>query len=149
MDYLIRTCTPADVPAVVVLCARHAAYEHAGYQAEGKEALLQQVLFGAAPRLFCLVVEVDQQVKGYASYTFDCATWDAAVFMYLDCLYLQPECRGHRIGEMLMQQLAAIARDNHCTRMEWQTPDFNTNAIRFYERIGGVGRDKRRFSLRV
>lgn len=145
MEYQIRAVQAQDLPALVELCRKHAAYEQASYDSTNKEELLSKALFAENPKLFCQVVESNRQLVGYASYTFDYSTWDAGIFLYLDCLYLEPEYRGLGIGEEIMQKLKEIARQNTCVNIQWQTPDFNTRAIGFYERVGGVGKNKVRF----
>lgn len=149
MDYLISDCNLDDIPAVVDLCQKHADYEKASFDPIGKEQKLRDALFGKRPQLFCLVVEIDGAVVGYASYTFDFSTWDAVTFMYMDCLYLEEKARGFGIGEALIEKLKQIATAKNCINIQWQTPEFNERAIKFYHRIGGIGKDKVRFSLNL
>lgn len=147
MKYLIRDCQTEDISTVVDLCQKLAEYERASFNSVGKEDKLQKALFGERPKLFCLVVEVNRTIVGYASYTFDFSTWDAATFMYLDCLYLEKDVRGFGIGEALIKKLKHIAKDKNCINIQWQTPEFNERAIKFYRRIGGIGKNKVRFFL--
>jgi GNAT superfamily N-acetyltransferase len=149
MNYLIRDCQPNDVVAVVDLCQKLAAYEKASFDPIGKEEKLKNALFGNQPKLFCLVVEVNGTIVGYASYTFDFSTWDAATFMYMDCLYLEERARGFGIGEVLIEKLKQIAIAENCINIQWQTPEFNERTIKFYYRIGGTGKDKVRFFLNL
>lgn len=149
MKYLIRDCVPKDVNTVVDLCQKHAAYEKASFNPSGKEEKLKNALFSNQPELFCLVVEVNGTIVGYASYTFNFSTWDASTFMYMDCLYLEEETRGFGIGEALIEKLKQIATAKNCINIQWQTPKFNERAIKFYHRIGGKGKDKVRFSLNL
>jgi len=147
MDYLIRDCQPADVNTLVDLCQKHAEYEKASFNPVGKEGNLKKALFSDPPKLFCLVVEVNEIIVGYASYTIDFSTWDASVFMHMDCLYLDEEARGFGIGKILIEKLKQIAKDKNCINIQWQTPVFNERAIEFYRRIGGTGKNKVRFFL--
>jgi len=147
MKYLIRDCQPADVNTLVDLCQKHAEYERAVFNPVGKEEKLKNALFGEQPKLFCLVVEINEKIIGFASYTFDFSTWDASTFMYMDCLYLEEDARGFGIGEALIEKLRQIAKGKNCINIQWQTPDFNERAIKFYRRIGATGKDKVRFFL--
>lgn len=149
MNYLIRDCQPKDINAVVDLCQKHADYERAIFDPIGKKEGLKNALFNEQPKLFCLVVEANETIVGYASYTFDFSTWDAASFMYMDCLYLEEEIRGFRIGEAIIEKLKQIAKDKKCINIQWHTPKFNEKAIKFYHRIGGTGKDKVRFFLEL
>lgn len=143
MEYLIRKCKENDLTELVELCRKHSEFEQAGYDPTGKEALLKNAIFSDNPKLFCNVIESNNnRLQGYFSYTFDYSTWDAQTFLYLDCLYLKPEFRGHRIGEIIFDKLKEIAKQSDCVNIQWQTPVFNERAIKFYNRIGGTGKDK-------
>jgi ribosomal protein S18 acetylase RimI-like enzyme len=147
MEYSIRNCELADLPKLVLLCQKHAAFEKADFSIAGKEEALQKALFSEKQRLNCLVVATTDTIVGYASYTFDYSTWDTADFMYMDCLFLEEEVRSFGIGELLIDRLKLIAVEKECANIQWQTPQFNERAIKFYNRIGAKGKDKVRFTL--
>lgn len=147
MEYSIRNCEIADHSKLVILCQKHADFEKAEYNPEGKEEYLKKALFGENPQLFCLVVATTETIVGYASYTFDFSTWNAQTFLYMDCLFLEEETRGFGIGEKLIEKLKEIGTQNNCVNIQWQTPEFNTRAIKFYNRMGAKGKDKVRFTL--
>jgi GNAT superfamily N-acetyltransferase len=147
MDYLIRACEPTDLGQLVVLCQHHATYEKASYNPEGKKEALHDAIFNGATPLNCLLVQVGNVLVGYATWTFDFSTWDAQRFIYLDCLYLEDEYRNYGIGAVLMEKVKQAGIEKNCVNMQWQTPDFNEHAIRFYKRIGGVGKNKVRFTM--
>ncbi|WP_291286599.1 GNAT family N-acetyltransferase [Flavobacterium sp.] len=147
MEYSIRNCEPSDLPKLVVLCQKHADYEKAVFSPEGKENKLKEALFGERPKLHCLVVATKETIVGYASFTFDFSTWNAAAFLYMDCLFLEEKARSFGIGEILIEKLKQIGKENNCVNMQWQTPQFNERAIKFYHRMGAKGKDKVRFTL--
>jgi hypothetical protein len=47
----------------------------------------------------------------------------------------------------LLAAVIVAARDAGCVQVQWQTPDWNVDAARFYRRAGAVERAKRRFVL--
>ncbi|KQO29725.1 GCN5 family acetyltransferase [Flavobacterium sp. Leaf82] len=147
MEYSIRNCELSDLPKLVILCHKHAEYEKADFSLEGKEQKLKEALFGEHPKLFCLVVATNETIVGYVSYTFDFSTWDAATFIYMDCLFLEPKARNFGIGEILIEKLKQKGIEKNCINIQWQTPEFNEGAIKFYNRIGAKGKDKVRFTL--
>jgi GNAT superfamily N-acetyltransferase len=147
MEYSIRNCGISDLPKLVILCQKHAAFERADYNPAGKEENLKKALFDENPKLYCLVVVTHETIVGYVSYTFDYSTWDAGTFIYMDCLFLEEEARSFGIGEVLMEKLKQIAIEKNCINIQWQTPQFNERAIHFYNRIGAKGKDKVRFTL--
>lgn len=147
LKYQIRTCRPADIDDLMVLIEKHAEYEKAAYNATGKKEKLTAALFDDKAHLHCIVAEVNDQVIGYATYTFDFSTWDAGWFIYLDCLYIEEAYRSYGIGQVLIDKVKEIGKNRNCINMQWQTPDFNVRAIKFYNRIGGIGKNKVRFTL--
>lgn len=129
------------------MIAKHAAFEQAKFQEAGKKEKLYVALFAENNPLSCIVAEVGTDVIGYATYTFDYSTWDAGWFIYLDCLYLEENYRNYGIGKVLMDKVIEAGKDRQCVNLQWQTPVFNERAIKFYKRIGGVGKDKVRFTV--
>ena len=142
---VIRPAVEADVDAIVRLCAEHAAYERSMFDPVAARHSLPRHLFGAAPRARCLIVEADGAVVGYATHSREFSTWRAAEYVHLDCLYISEPFRNAGLGTRLMQKVADDARSLGCDVIEWQTPSWNTDAIRFYDRIGAVGALKMRY----
>ncbi len=55
--------------------------------------------------------------------------------------------RGYGIGVQIMDKIKEESQKMGCNLIQWQTPDFNTGAIRFYKRIGATSKFKERFFL--
>lgn len=142
MEYAIRKVRKAELPRLVEMCESHARYEGAEYYPIGKRQCIEKLLFTPSPKLFCHVIETHEKLIGYFSFTFDISTWDAKAYLHLDCLYLEPEYRGLKIGDKVFEKLRVIAEENDCVNIQWQTPVFNEKAIKFYNRIGAKGRRK-------
>jgi len=56
--------------------------------------------------------------------------------MWLEDVYVQPESRGHGIGEAVLRELGKICVERGYPRLEWTVLDWNEPALRFYERLG-------------
>lgn len=147
MNYIIRPCEEKDLPELVELCAAHAEYEKGEYSPEGKLEGLRAAIFGETKKLNCWIVEVDGKAEGFTTFTFDFSTWDAAPFLYMDCLYLNESCRGKGVGTEIMNKIREEALKNNCKNIQWQTPEFNALAIKFYVGLGSTGKQKMRFFL--
>ncbi|GAB5534884.1 MAG: hypothetical protein Rubg2KO_11330 [Rubricoccaceae bacterium] len=143
----IRPARPADAESLVRLCAAHAAFEMADYDPSGKADGLAALLFGPSHRLRCLVASHDRQLVGYATWSEQVSTWDASVYGYMDCLYLDAASRGQGIGRRLVAEVVREAIAAGCRSLEWQTPPFNTKAMVFYRRLGATEKEKVRFFL--
>ncbi len=145
--YLIREIKENDLNELMLLIEEHTAYEQAAYNGEGKKERLEAELFRENSQLKCWVIEIDDKVNGFCSFTYDYSTWDAAFFIYMDCLYIRSSFRGMGIGSIILARLKALAAEKQCVNVQWQTPDFNTPAIAFYKKNGALSKDKVRFTL--
>jgi hypothetical protein len=85
---IIRFVEKRDLQELIVLCELHAIFEKSQYDPKGKAEGLENYLFSENPPLFCLVVEWNHKLVGYASYTKQFSTWDAYYYIYMDCLFL-------------------------------------------------------------
>ena len=56
--------------------------------------------------------------------------------IYLEDIFVEPEFRGLGIGKALLKQVAAVAVEKNCPRLQWEVLDWNTPAIEFYRAMG-------------
>ncbi len=145
----IRFATKEDLGFIIEMCAAHAAYEQSEYSPKGKIELLEKSLFGTSPDLYCLVVEQDGQLLGYATYMRQYSTWDASHYIYMDCLFMNEGTRSKGWGEKLVRKIQEEGKKLGCQLIQWQTPEFNTRAIQFYTRLGATSKSKERFFLDI
>ena len=145
----IRLAQKEDVKRLVELCGLHAAYEKAEYKPQDKEQKLSTYLFDEPASLYCLVAIVEEQIVGYATYMKQFSTWDADFYIYMDCLFLTEASRSLGIGEKLVDKIKEEGRKMGCNLIQWQTPDFNKRAMKFYHRIGAIGKSKERYFLDI
>lgn len=148
-DIVIRPVRRSDLDVLIDLITDHAAFERAEVDRNHLRGALPQHIFGEAPRAVIWGAVSGCDLVGYLSASTEFSTWKAAEYLHMDCLYLTPECRGKGAGRMLMDTAARYADERGLGWMEWQTPDWNTDAIRFYARSGAVVKSKVRFSLAV
>jgi GNAT superfamily N-acetyltransferase len=146
---IIRFAEKSDLEALGKLCELHANFEKSKYYSAHKKQKLDAHLFSDEPSFYCLVVEQDKKLIGYASYMKQFSTWDADHYIYMDCLFMIKESRGFGIGEKLIHKIRIEAKKVDCSLIQWQTPHFNKRAMKFYERIGAYGKSKERYFLEV
>lgn len=146
---LIRRVEPEDMDEFVELCSAHAAFERSSSRAPNKDRL-STALFGAPPRIHAWVAVTNAgALCGYASATVDFSTWSAGDFLHLDCLFVRSDHRNQKIGEALLLAVREYARSCGIQELQWQTPDWNTAAQRFYERMHAQPHRKVRYVLRL
>lgn len=142
----IRPFVAADLSSLLVLCQEHAEFEGGQLAVTLTPERLQQVLLDEVAPLQCLVVERGSHLVGYATFVVQWSTWHADRYLYLDCLYLQAECRGQGLGRRMMDRVQREAVQRGCGHVQWQTPADNQSAIEFYEHIGALAKPKQRFT---
>ncbi|MFG2298944.1 GNAT family N-acetyltransferase [Streptomyces sp. NPDC048603] len=143
----VRPARPEDLPRIVELVHEHVAYEKSAPRPAGLADRLGPRLFAEDSRLWVLLgVTPDGEVNGYAACSAEFAFWDAREYLHMDCLYLAEPARGHGLGAALMSAVADLARDLNLDQIQWQTPDWNEGAIRFYDRLDAQALPKRRYT---
>lgn len=142
MNFQIRSATIDDVPLILELIRDLATYERAPNDVTATDKQLVDVLFGeklaAAVRL---AFENDVAV-GFAVFFHNFSTWLGKPGLYLEDLFVRPEHRGKGYGRALLVDLARIARERGCGRMEWAVLDWNDPAIQFYRKLGAKPMDE-------
>ena len=119
-----------------------ATYERAPDEVSATEEQLVDVLFGEKPAAEVLLAFEEESPVGFAVYFYNFSTWLGRPGLYLEDLFVKPEKRGKGYGRALLVELAKIARDRGCGRMEWAVLDWNEPAIKFYRALGAKPMDE-------
>jgi len=135
-EFQIRPARVEDVPIILELIRDLATYERAPNEVTATEEQLVDALFGERPAAEVLIVFEGKSAVGFAVYSYNFSTWLGRPGLYLEDLFVKPEKRGKGYGRALLIELAKIARDRGCGRMEWAVLDWNEPAIKFYRALG-------------
>jgi GNAT superfamily N-acetyltransferase len=135
-NLLIRPARVEDVAVILELIRDLATYERAPDEVTATEERLIDVLFGEKPAAEVLLAFEEESPVGFAVYFYNFSTWLGRAGLYLEDLFVKPEKRGRGYGRGLLVELAKIARDRGCGRMEWAVLDWNEPAIKFYHSLG-------------
>jgi GNAT superfamily N-acetyltransferase len=136
MTLLIRPAEAADVPVIAELIRALASFEKLEHEVTMTEERLAENLFGRHSYAETLLAEVTGVAVGFALFFHNFSTFLAQPGIYLEDLFVVPEYRGRGIGRALLKQLAHVAVERGCGRLEWSVLDWNRDAIGFYERLG-------------
>src|SRR6476646_1346787 len=131
-----------DVPIILQLIRDLATYERAPDEVTATEEQLVSVLFGERPVAEVLLAFEEESPAGFAVYFYNFSTWLGRPGLYLEDLFVKPENRGKGYGRALLIELAKIARERGCGRMEWAVLDWNEPAIKFYRALGAKPMDE-------
>ena len=143
--FTVRSAELRDVAPIVGLIRELAEFEQLTHLLQVTPEKLRPQLFGERPAAQALVAELGDgkgsdgkggEVVAFALFFTNFSTFLAQPGLYLEDLYVKPECRGLGIGKALLTRLAAIAVERDYGRFEWSVLDWNEDAIRFYKGMG-------------
>jgi len=133
----IVAATRGDVPLIRQFILELAEYEKAKPgEAPVTEQDLTKTLFGDRPAAEVLIAYLGDEPAGFALYFHNYSTWLGKRGIYLEDLFVKPPFRKHGVGFALLRQLARIAIDRDCGRVDWAVLNWNDLAISFYKQIG-------------
>ena len=132
----LRHACEQDVDLIMTFITDLAIYEKEPDAVTATPNHIRETLFCDNPQVFCLIAEVEGNAIGFAVYFFSYSTWLGQHGIYLEDLFITPEHRGVGAGKLLLKELAKIAVEHNCGRVEWSVLDWNEPSIKFYESLG-------------
>ena len=132
-----RVATEKDISLILHFIKEIAEYEKMSDEVVATEKLLQEWLFDKkiAEVIFAMEGEVE---TGFALFFHNFSTFVGRGGIHLEDLYVYPEYRGKGYGKGLIREIAKIAVERNCGRVEWTCLDCNKPSIEFYLSMGAV-----------
>ena len=124
-----------DVSKILYFIRELASYEHMLAEVVATEEVLEEWLFEKEKAEVLFAVKDGEEI-GFALFFHNFSTFLGRAGIYLEDLYVKPECRGNGYGKALLQELARIALERGCGRLEWWCLDWNQPSIDFYLAMG-------------
>jgi GNAT superfamily N-acetyltransferase len=125
MNFTITPATRTDLSTIVELVRALAVYEKLEHVMVSNEADFERELFGSDARIECVIAREGDTPVGFALFFHNFSTFLGRKGLYLEDLFVKPECRG-------------IAVERNCGRFEWSVLDWNEPSIKFYESMGAT-----------
>jgi len=132
MGLVIRDAVRADAPLILHFIEALADYERLLHEAAATQADIERDLFGASPKVFCQIAEVDGKPAGFALWYYTFSTFQGRHGIWLEDLFVDPACRGNGVGKGLLADLARRCVREGLGRFEWAVLDWNQPSIDFY-----------------
>ncbi len=134
---LIRRAEQKDVAGMFALVQELALYEKAPGQVINTPEAMEEDGFGPNAIFKAFVAEDTHTGKllGMALYYTAYSTWKGKIF-FLDDIIVTESMRRHQLGGRLLHALLQEAMHLVMAQIRWQVLDWNTPAIRFYEKAG-------------
>lgn len=140
-DICIRKAVREDAALILEFIKGIARYEKMENEVEATAGLLEEQLFDKGRAEVIFAMENGKEV-GFALFFHNFSTFVGRSGLYLEDLYVCPEYRGKGYGKALFLELARIARERRCGRMEWVCLNWNRPSIDFYRSMGAVPLDE-------
>ena len=138
----IRSARVEDAPIILQLIKELADFERAPDEVEATEKEIIETIFAEEPKVFCELVEVEDEIAGMAIWFLNYSTWQGKHGIYLEDLYIRPEFRGRGFGKALLKHLAVLCNERGYGRFQWWVLDWNESAIEFYRGLGAEAMDE-------
>ena len=135
MDVSFRTAERKDVVLILEFIRELADYEYMLNEVVATPELLEKWIFDERKAEVIFALEGEREV-GFALFFHNFSTFLGRAGIYLEDLYVRPECRGKGYGKALLKELARIAVERGCGRLEWWCLDWNRPSIDFYLSLG-------------
>lgn len=136
-----RFATEQDVSLILNFIKALAEYEKMTDQVVADEHLLCEWIFEKKKAEVIFALENGKEV-GFALFFHNFSTFLGRAGIYLEDLFVLPEYRGHGHGKGLIKELARIAVERGCGRLEWCCLDWNQPSIDFYLSLGATPMDE-------
>lgn len=130
-----RKATEEDTSLILYFIKELAAYEKMLDEVVATEDVLKEWLFVKQKAEVIFALENGKEV-GFALFFHNFSTFLGKAGIYLEDLYVIPEYRGKGYGKGLLKELAGIAVERGCGRLEWWCLDWNKPSIDFYLSLG-------------
>ena len=130
-----RYATENDCAKILFFIKELAAYENLLDEVVATEELYKEWLFEKKKAEVIFACENGNEV-GFALFFHNFSTFLGRAGIYLEDLFVLPEYRGKGYGKAILKQLARIAVERKCGRLEWVCLDWNQPSIDFYLSLG-------------
>ena len=134
-DFKFRYAQRKDTPLILKFIKDLALYEKMENEVVATEELLEEWIFDKQKAEVIFAVVNGKEI-GFALFFHNFSTFLGRAGLYLEDLFVAPEYRGQGYGKAILKQLAKIAVERGCGRLEWWCLDWNKPSIDFYLSLG-------------
>lgn len=135
MNLTFRNAERKDTLLIMQFIKELADYEKMLDEVVADETTLETWIFDKQKAEVIFALEDGKEV-GFALFFHNFSTFLGRAGIYLEDLYVKPECRGKGYGKAILKKLASIAVERGCGRLEWWCLDWNKPSIDFYLSLG-------------
>ena len=142
MNNTYRFAQRGDEGIILDFIRRLAEYEKMSDEVVATEELLTEWIFDKNKAEVIFALDENGKEVGFALFFHNFSTFLGRAGIYLEDLFVLPESRGNGYGKGLLRQLAKIAVERKCGRLDRWCLDWNQPSIDFYKSLGAVPMDE-------
>ena len=139
-NFTFRFAQREDAKLILHYIKELASYENLLDQVVATEELLEEWIFDNQKAEAVFLMKDGKEVA-YALIYSSFSAFLGRSGVFLDDLYVPVEHRGKGYGKAMLKQVAKIAVDRGCRRLEWHCLDWNQPSIDFYRSMGAISMD--------
>lgn len=139
-DMQFRMATEDDIELILCFIKALADYENKLDEVVATGDGLREWIF-EKKKAEVLFAMKDEKEVGFALYFYNFSTFLGKAGLYLEDLFVLPEYRRKGVGKGIFKQLARIAVEQGCGRIDWWCLDWNRPSIDFYLSLGAQAMD--------
>ncbi|MDO4188172.1 MAG: GNAT family N-acetyltransferase [Lachnospiraceae bacterium] len=132
---MFRYANREDSELILGFIKALAKYENMEDEVVATQETLSEWIFDKKKAEVIFVMEDGKEV-GFALFFHNFSTFLGRAGIYLEDLFVYPEYRKKGYGKALIEELARIAVERQCGRLEWCCLDWNKPSIDFYLSLG-------------
>jgi GNAT superfamily N-acetyltransferase len=140
-SFQFRYATEEDAALILDFIKGIATYEKMLDEVVNTEEMIKEIVFGKGHAEVIFALEGEKEV-GFALFFHNYSTFVGRAGIHLEDLFVWPEYRGKGYGKALLCEVARIAKERGCGRLEWTCLDWNTPSINFYLSLGATPMDE-------
>ena len=134
--FIVRKVTEGNFEHFLGLIDRLAEYEKLSPPDEEAKRRLRADCLWDTPKFEAFMGELNGEYIGYVIYFFTYSSFLALPTLYIEDIFVLESCRRRGIGQKMLDECKAIAKQAGCGRIEFTVLQWNNSAQAFYEKNG-------------
>jgi GNAT superfamily N-acetyltransferase len=135
---MIREANMADVELILQMIREMAAAEQRPGAVTITRPSLERHVFGEQPLAEVFLGFWEGEPVAYLMLQMRFSSYAGDPILHVEDVFVRARAQGRGLGKKLMAFAASAARKRGCGSVHWSVGDWNTPALVFYDRLGGV-----------
>ena len=135
-NFYIKKATTYDTQIIFNFIKELAIYEKALNNLIATADDIKKNLFDNKGTTEAIICYINDKPVAFAVYFLNFSTWIGKNGIFLEDVYVMPECRKLGIGKEIFKYLTKLAIKKKINRIDWEVLAWNKDAINFYNSIG-------------